>query len=244
MNQDNFFKHGIFGISIVALVAAAALSSPSTDENHERSYSITIGDDDDDYERPSRDSASQNRDVEPFTKILVKGAIDLDLKMGDSQSLEVETAANRIDDVTTEVKDGVLIIDMEDRGKRFWKDVEVDVKINVASLEGIEVQGVVNGDLRDINAERFDIEIKGVANLDVEGSCSTLVLDFRGVGNIDADALKCDAVDVDVRGTGKASVHANNSVDANMAGIGSINVYGDPKDVSKRVGGLGSISIK
>ncbi|UTW55726.1 head GIN domain-containing protein [Kordiimonas sp. SCSIO 12610] len=245
MDKDSFFKHGVFGVAIVALISAAAISGNSSDNgDDDNSYSVSI-DLDDDYESANGDRVTETRDLAAFNQIQVKGGIELDLTAGGEQSVTVSTDSNRINLVETYVENDTLVIDLSERKrKRFWNNVDVDVKISVANFDGIEILGAVDGDLTNINSDRFEIDIRGAADLKLEGNCKTLVLDMRGAGDIDADKLECESVDVDLKGAGAASVYASQSVDALLAGVGSINVYGDPKDVNKRTGGIGTIQIK
>jgi hypothetical protein len=244
MDKDSFFKHGVFGAAVVALISAAALSGNSDDDRRDNDYSVSIEFDDDDYEKGDGNRISQTRDLDTFTRILVKGGIELDLKAGDEQSVTIATDGNRIELVETYVKDGTLVIDLSERKrKRFWNNVEIDVDISVENFDGIEILGAVDGDLSGINSDRFEIDIKGAADLKLSGACISLVVDLKGAGDVDADNLKCDNVDVDLKGAGAASVFASQSVDALVAGVGTIDVYGNPKDVNKRTGGIGTIKI-
>jgi hypothetical protein len=247
MDQDSFFKHGVFGAAIVALIGAAAVSGNSSDKgDHDNEFSIEIDvDDDGDFEKGNGDRVSETRDLATFNSIRVKGGIELEVEAGGEQSVAVSTDSNRIELVETYVDDGTLVIDMKkNKRKRFWNNVDVDVKVTVASFDGIEVLGAVDGDISNINSDNFNIDIRGAADLKVSGNCKNLVLDIRGAGDIDADKLECESVDVDLKGAGSASVYASQSIDAMMAGVGSIDVYGEPKDVNKRTGGIGSIRIR
>ena len=164
---------------------------------------------------------------------------------GEVTKVTVETAENRMDDVETYVRGDTLVIDMSSSGRRnYWRNVDVDVVIAIKSLEGIEVMGAVEADIKGVDSERLEIEIKGAADLNIEGKCGELDLDVRGAGDISASDLKCESVEVDVAGAGNASVYATDKVDADVAGVASIQVYGKPKTVRKHVGGLGSISIR
>ncbi len=242
MDQDSFFKHGVFGAAIVALIGAAAVSGTSSD-NRDDNFSIDINIDDSD--KGNGDRVSETRDLATFNNIRVKGGIELELEAGGEQSVSVSTDSNRIKLVETYVEDSTLVIDMKkNKRKRFWNNADIDVRITVASFDGIEVLGAVEGNLNNINSDNFKIDIRGAADLNVSGSCKNLVLDMRGAGDVDADKLECSSVDIDLKGAGSASVYASESVDAMMAGVGSIEVYGSPKDVNKRTGGIGSIRIR
>ena len=197
------------------------------------------------HDEDRKGRASENRDVSGFTKIQVRGAIDLELTAGKEFSVHIESRANRLADVTTEIDGDTLVIDMDDKGRRnFWNNTNVEVTITMPELKELEVLGAVDGELHDIKSDDLSIDIRGAAEVDIEGTCGTLTLDVRGAGDIDADDLKCENVEVDVKGAGSATVFASQSIDANVAGVASISVYGDPKNVRKHSGGLSSISIK
>jgi hypothetical protein len=231
MKNSNSFRRGTCGLALAGL-AYAAFFTPTLS-----AVAITHGD--------KSDHVSEERSLDAFTKILVKGAIDLDLTAGKDQNVEIRTDADRMDAVETYVRGDTLIIDMEDKGRRnFWRSVDVDVTISLPVLEGIEVRGAVDGEVQGIDGGDLFIEIKGAGDLDLEGNCANLELDIKGAGDIDAEGLKCGSVEVDVRGAGSASVYASEEVDANVSGVGSISVYGKPKTVHKKVGGIGSIRIR
>ena len=55
----------------------------------------------------------ENRQIEVFEKIFIKGSMDVFLKQGDGVFLEVEANDSDIDDVNTEVKDRTLSISLK-----------------------------------------------------------------------------------------------------------------------------------
>jgi len=219
----------VFGLAIAGLATGSLVSGNS----------FAFHDDD------HGEDIKEDRSFDTFTKIRVKGAIELHLVAGKDQKVTIETAENRMKDVETYVRGDTLVIDMSDNNRRnYWHDVEVDVTIDMKTLEGIEVMGAVDADVTGIDSDRLEIEIKGAADLDIEGKCGELDLDVKGAGDISASDLRCESVEVDVKGAGNASVYATSSVEADVAGVASISVYGKPKTVRKHVGGLGSISIR
>lgn len=235
MGLPSFFSRHSAGRNILAGVCAAGIATTVL-------YSVatsakTLNDDDD-------DRVVQTRDLTAFTRIEVRGAIDLELTAGESQSVQIEADEDRIEYVTTKVSGDTLIIDMEDRGKRFWNDSNVDVTINMQTLRAIDVHGAVDGDFENIDSDELLIDIRGAADVDIEGTCGTLTIDMKGAADIEAEDLKCENVEVGVKGAGSASVYASESIDADVAGVASISVYGNPKNVKKNSGGFASISIK
>ena len=146
------------------------------------------------------------------------------------------------------VENGRLILDTANRdenGRRKVIKHGVTAKVTLPALNAIDAAGVVDGDVRGISAESFTADVSGVGDLNLSGSCGVFDADVSGVGELDAEALECRTVTVDVSGVGSAKVFASEAVEAEMAGIGKIEVYGSPATVSKSQSSpLGRISIR
>lgn len=201
----------------------------------------------DDHRHDHGDRVVQTRDVETFTRIQVKGGIELDLTAGKDQMVEVDAHEEYIATIKTYVRGDTLVIDMDtdDRDDSInFHGHDVRVKIGMKMLEELEVLGAVDADLHAIDSKELKIDIKGAADLDIEGTCGSLELELKGAGDVDAEDLKCENVEVAVKGVGEAVVFASKSVDADVSGIGSITVYGEPSRVRQSDGFLGSIRIK
>lgn len=226
MKNSLFVRRSLFGMAAVGLVAASIMSAGGS-----ATYADTI---------------SQTRELEKFTKITVLGAAEIDLTAGKSQSVSVETDSDYQDRVETYVKKGTLYIDMRenDRKSKFWQNNDVEIDITVENLDAIEIRGAIEGEFKNIQAESFEITIKGAADMEIEGTCGSLELDVRGAGDVNAKNFECAAVEVDMKGAGSASVYAKDEIDADVKGVGSISIYGKPAKVRKNVSGIGSISVK
>ena len=190
---------------------------------------------------------SQTRDVETFTRVQIKGGVELDLTAGKSQSVEIEAHEGYIADIKTYVRGDTLVIDMDTDDSDDGIEMHghnVHVKINMEMLAELEVLGAVDADIRGVDSKDLKIDIKGAGDVDIEGKCGALELELKGAGDVDAKDLKCEDVEVAVKGVGEAVVYASKSVDADVSGIGSITVYGEPSRVRQSDGFLGSIRIK
>lgn len=194
----------------------------------------------------SDDQTSEVRDLPTFTKIRIKGGLELDLVAGKDQRVEVSANKGHLSEVETYVKGDTLVIDMDhdDDDGIHINNEDVHVTISMAMLEELEVLGAVDGDLRGIDSKNLRIDIKGAGDVELEGTCGSLELEIKGAGDVDAEELKCADVEVRVKGVGEARVYASESVDADISGIGSITVYGEPGKVRQSDGFLGSIRIK
>lgn len=191
--------------------------------------------------RGSGVSATQTREVEAIQGISLIGSGSADISIGSPQSVSVTFDDNLIDDVITEVKNGVLKVHVEDS---YSSNVGLSIKIVTESLENISVSGAGTVTAKDIVAEDFSTNISGVGKIRLAGEASTLKAQISGAGSLDAEDLKTMAAGVSISGVGKANIHCSQSVNAKISGAGKINIYGNPTDVKKNVSGVGKVEIK
>ena len=135
--------------------------------------------------------------------------------------------------------------DLKRSEKRKWRDRHqgVEASITLPNLEGLDISGVVDGEIEGVDTERFEIDLSGVGDLEMSGQCGFFDARVSGVGDLDAEKLECRSVEVRVSGVGSASVYAGDEVDARISGMGDIDVYGSPEKVSKRDSMFADITV-
>lgn len=171
-----------------------------------------------------------------FDRIEVGGVFELEVTVGGDYSVILSGRQSDLDRTTVAVENGVLVLDSKERdrsGKRKLIKHGVTATITMPALNGVSIAGVVEGDIKGVSAETFEAELSGVGELDISGTCGFLDADLSGVGELDAEELLCRSVDVKLLGVGEASVYASESVAAEIAGIGHIEISGSPKEISK-----------
>lgn len=191
--------------------------------------------------RGSGISATQTREVETFQGISLTGSGSANISIGSPQSVSVTLDDNLIEDVITEVENGVLKVRVKDS---YSTNVGLSIKIVTESLNQISVSGAGNVTAKDIVTEDFSTNISGVGKIRVSGEASTLKATISGAGSLDAEDLKTLTAGVLISGVGNANVHTSQSVNAKISGAGKINIYGNPKNVKKNVSGVGKVEIK
>lgn len=230
----------IFFGFLIGLAIAGAITATA--------FKVAWGDIGDIGDRNGGDDKTQTVAAADFDRINIAGVFDLDVDVGGEYSLTLSGKAEDLERTTAKVEGGVLILDTGERdrdGKRRFVKHGVTAKISMPALNGVDIAGVVDGDIRGVNAENFSVDLSGVGDLDLNGTCGSFEADVSGVGDLDAEELKCRSVDVDVSGVGSASVYASESVEAQIAGIGSIKISGSPAQVSKSQSSpFGRISVK
>lgn len=180
--------------------------------------------------------ASELREVDPFEKIAVHGAIEIEMENGESPSLEVSADENLIPIIETKVRNGELTI----RSTQGYSG-NVKVKAVLRSLTGYEGTGATTGVLSNPNTEVFHVSLSGASSLQCgEGALRKLVVDASGVSKFSAPRLSAIAVQAEASGASSIQVLALERLDAHASGASSIEYGGSPK-VSESSSGASSI---
>jgi hypothetical protein len=185
----------------------------------------------------------QPRKLDNFVGINVKGPINMQVDIGKAQSVMITGEKAFIDNVQTVVDGGVLRVSYDDKGPKNIKG-ESKIVITVPALTSFRVQGAGQADLNGVSGERIDISFEGAGALHANGKVKLLRLKAQGVGEVNTKELKTERADVNFNGMGDVAVHASDTLNLVVRGMGSLSYYGHPKTVNKSVGGFGSINAK
>lgn len=188
------------------------------------------------------EEATDSRDLDTFTRIVIKGAVDISVMVSQStQVVEVTTDSRYLDRVETEVDGDTLTISQ--KGRR-WHGRDLEISISMATLNAFIIDGAADVEVTGIDSEEFELIVNGAGDIDLEGSCVSAHYEINGAGDLDASELKCEAVRIEINGAGDADLFASESIVAFLNGIGDVEVYGNPSSVKPRIRGFGSFEIK
>jgi len=187
-------------------------------------------------------------DFSGFDSIDVSGVYKLDVRAGDQFSVRTEATEDSAEWLEVKLKGDTLILGKKKTRKSHdWKgehhDHGVHVIVTMPRLVDLDVSGVATGEISAFTGGRINIDIGGVSDLTLSGTCSRLDIDMGGVGKVDAEALKCDHVDADMGGVGKLSVYAAKSINADSSGMSKIDVYGNPSDTNVESSRMAKVNI-
>lgn len=234
-----FFLGLIVGTLIAIAIAAAAVHVAFGDV---RGLSKRDG------ARDTSADIAKTYGVAGFDAVDVAGVYEVDVNVGgDAFSVSLSGPPESLAQADVRVENSVLVLDVKDGDTRkgTWKDRHgLTAKVSMPSLRAFEASGVVDGTVEGVNSDSMSIRLSGVGDLDVKGKCGALTAALSGVGDLDAENLECKTATVDVSGAGKASVYATDKVAATVGGVGSIVVYGAPKEVSRSSSMFSSITVK
>jgi hypothetical protein len=202
------------------------------------------------------------REVSDFHGITVEYPAEIVIKQGPSESLKIEAEDNVVEDLRTDVRDGILIIDHLDHHE-WWirptKPVRITIvvkeldefdfdsagTVKLDSLESDTLDLNVNGagtlTLDEVQFSILNCRLDGAGTLTLSGIVDNLNVDMSGFGSFKADDLQAQIADIAIDGAGSAIVWVEKSLTAEISGAGSISYYGSPT-VTKNVDGVGSIN--
>jgi Putative auto-transporter adhesin, head GIN domain len=181
---------------------------------------------------------TQVRDVAEFTRVDNDTSVDVRLRVGERRHVEVRAGEKVIDDVGTEVRDGVLEVTFDHDG---WGGTDVVVDATVPRLTGIELSGSGDVEADGIDADTFEVFSDGSADIELRGTVGRLALELDGSGDADLADLAAGDARVFVGGSGDAEVRAGERLDVAVDGSGDVRYHGDP-ELTQNVDGSGDLS--
>lgn len=113
---------------------------------------------------------------------------------------------------------------------------------NVNDSEKFQFNINGSGDMKAmVSAKDCEGSINGSGDAEVAGKSDNFQCSINGSGDVKAFGLKANSVKVQISGSGDAEVTAVENLEVKIAGSGDVRYKGDPKKVSNKVAGSGSI---
>jgi len=185
-------------------------------------------------------AAEENRTLAPFRAIAVSGPIEMQVSSGKEQSVRISGNSEFLGRLRTVVKDGELRIDYPGKSNKSTDGGKIVV--TMPNLVKCIVEGAGDVAIDNIDEDRVDLQFQGAGHLSAKGKTKWLRLKAQGVGHVDTKGLKAERADVNFEGIGEVSIHASQTLNAVVRGLGNLVYYGHPKTLNKSASGLGGIS--
>jgi hypothetical protein len=202
----------------------------------------------------------QSRNLAHFTGINLNLPGDLVLKLGNTESITIETDDNVLPAIESVIEDGVLRIRPVKRNTnlhtKHLKIIVTAKSIDRLALSGsgsiesdalkggklnVDIGGSGSIDVKGIDAEALAVSLGGSGDLKSgAGKVNSLSVAIGGSGDVDLGRVQSNDASVSVAGSGEAIVWARAGLSVTIAGSGDVSYYGDPK-VSKSVVGSGEV---
>lgn len=202
--------------------------------------------------------STETRSVDAFTGVSSSALVSIELKSGSPCSVTLEGETESIKTITTEVKNGILVVGQDGHSK----GGPVTVIVTISDLKLIEIGGPVDlsasgtftvdslrikgsgGSQAELNvaARIVDLDLAGASSMRICGTATTFKADLSGASELRSGCLDAQTVFVNTAGASNASVMASQSVNAKSSGASEITIYGDAP--SRTVESTGSSSVE
>lgn len=196
--------------------------------------------------------------VPAFHGIELEGSVDVVIRKGAVQQVEVEGQKEVVDLLTTGVDDGIWNIEASNC---FSTDRPFTVFITIPEVDHIAVAG--SGDVKadsvfgagetllriagsgnihasGLNEKRLIVHIQGSGDVEISGTAANFDAQVQGSGNIVASPLSAAEAEVVIQGSGDAELTAITRLNATVQGSGNVRYHGKPQVVS-RIEGSGAV---
>ena len=190
----------------------------------------------------------QARDVGSFNGVALNVPGNVELRIGNTDSITIEADDNILPLIDTVVENGTLRIRPAKRNSNF-RQSSLTIVIQARQVERISVGGSgtitatgLRGDrlrfdvggsgsinARDLDSRMVSVAIGGSGNFTASGKTEQLTASIGGSGNIQAGHLAARDVQVSIGGSGAAEVWAKDDLTISIGGSGEVSYYGDPR---------------
>lgn len=163
---------------------------------------------------------SMEVEVPAFEGVSVVGTCNVDIEIGDIQTVEFYAQAEVLDVLTYEVDNGILEIGFR-KGYTVNTSEEIRAEITIPAVSYAGVTGAGDFEFSGPQQDVLDIYISGA-------------------GNVDAFDMPVNDCSIRITGTGNCQVHVIDHLDVIISGVGNIWYRGNPI-VDTDVSGVGNI---
>jgi hypothetical protein len=175
-------------------------------------------------ERGSGRMTTEQRSVSGINGVSLETSGELFIEAGNTESLRIEGEDNLISRIQTDVRDGLLTIQMQPLNGFFFTQ-PIRYYLTVKSLKSISISS--SGDVwaPDLKSDRFSINVSSSGNLKM-GNLSTETLDVKlsSSGDVNMGVLNAGSIDVDISSSGYLAI-AGGEVKRQNIEIGSSGDY-------------------
>jgi hypothetical protein len=199
----------------------------------------------------------QQRALGHFTGVSNALAAKVEVRIGDTEGLTIETDDNVLPLVETVIENGTLKIQTKKNVNLRTKTMKI--VIQAKSVDRLSLGGSGSIDTDPLRARKLQLDLGGSGTINVKGveadavsanlggsgdiklaggSAKTVSISIGGSGTVKMGNVRSDSVSVNVAGSGDATVWARDALSLNVVGSGDVNYYGDPR-VSTTVLGSG-----
>ena len=201
---------------------------------------------------------TQNREVQAFSEIALSVPAKVTLRQGASFKVELRAQANVLEILETKVSGKELAITSK---KNMNNGKAILITITLPKLEGFEINGsgeVTSPDVFESTKVELEIngsgsfagnfvsdliqaDITGSGAVRLKGSAGELKHETNGSGTLEAADLRSKSVKLEINGSGNCKVWAEEALESEINGSGSVLYKGSPVKLNQEINGSGTV---
>ena len=179
--------------------------------------------------RGSGVGSSTSRQLAPFSRIDVGGALEVTVNVGKNEPLEMRGEDNLFEHVASTVVGGELVLKPDVVLKTTQP---LRLVVGTERLEALTAAVAAKVTVHGVKADAFTLRSGGAARVVLDGSASTLSVGARSVARLDLRAFSAGAVTASAQDFARVELGYVEKLDATQKGNGSITYRGTP-DVTR-----------
>jgi hypothetical protein len=186
---------------------------------------------------------TETREVAPFQRIEVADGVEVRVVPGSGSEVRVRAGKDVMERVGTESSDGLLRLELHDRGIVIGPDPLADVRMEVgaASLDELRIVGSGDVTLAGVDEDALALAVEGSGEIEGAGRVDRLTATIEGAGTARLSDLETRTARVVVEGSGDVDLNVREELDVVVEGAGDVSYRGDP-NVESEISGAGDIS--
>ncbi len=204
---------------------------------------------------------TETRALGHFSGVALALPGSMELRIGASESVTIETDDNLLPLIETVIENGTLRVRASNGRANFdTRRLKIVVQARAVDKLALDGSGSIDADplrgarvtldvggsgsirVKRIDSDALTVAVGGSGDVKVDGGAvAALSLSIAGSGDVDLGKLKSVKASVNIAGSGDAVVAVRDALSATIAGSGDVSYYGDPR-ISKTMLGSGSVS--
>ncbi len=196
--------------------------------------------------RGSGEVVSEPREVGEFDAVRLASVGELRITQGEAAALTVEADDNLLPLITTEVRNGTLVI-----GTRPNQSIRPSTgpiyTLTVTTLEEVDISGSGNVLSEPLNSAGLTLNISGSGSIQLDGAAvNEMEIGVSGSGNVTIADLVTEALAVDISGSGNVELTGETSSQTvNIGGSGAYRTAAlSSQTATVAVGGSGDATLR
>ena len=189
---------------------------------------------------------TKTSDLTGFTKVQLNTSSDINIKMGNTYSIEMVGDEERIGNTILEMKNDTLKIKHKKGNFHYDNDQDMVINVVMPDIESMQINGSGDAEIEGVDNASLDLNVNGSGDLYVNGKSEELEISINGSGNISMSEVMGKDVEISINGSGDVELDGGTcqSLEIDIHGSGDVEAK-DMKcqDVNVEVAGSGDIEV-